>query len=72
MQCGMETATVTNTQSTQGTRGLPEDAEIVGYDGGVTFFRSPSRGLVYVAQGTSVWALQMTDAGDQRQETTAR
>ncbi len=72
MQCGMETGNVTTKRSTQGIRGLPEDTEIVGYDGGVTFLRSPSRGLVYIAQGTTVWALPMDKGGAQSQEVTAR
>ena len=36
---------------------LPEDAELLGYNRNVGFFRSPSLQLVFVVQGDTILAL---------------
>ena len=45
---------------------LPEDARFLGYNRDVGFFRSESRGLVFVVQGDVIWALPAIAKKDDR------
>jgi hypothetical protein len=64
----METKKITSEEITPRIPGVPEDAELVGFDGAVAYLRSTSRGLVYIAQGGSVWALPLDPRNDTPEE----